>query len=108
MSTQEHTSHTKTIWIVFFVLLIITTVEVALGIAKPLFLIETKLFSMHLLNWTFIILTVLKAYYIVWYFMHVKHETKAFRRALTIPLYILIPYLLFILLVEGYHTYTKM
>ncbi|BAV94617.1 hypothetical protein JBKA6_0604 [Ichthyobacterium seriolicida] len=47
------------------------------------------------------VLTITKAYYIVWYFMHLKEEGKIFTWSITIPLYILIPYLAFIVLVES-------
>ena len=33
------------------------------------------------LNWIFIILTIVKAYYITWDFMHMRDETKGLRRA---------------------------
>jgi cytochrome c oxidase subunit IV len=56
---------------------------------------------MHLLNWTFIILTLVKAYYIVMYFMHLKDEQKNLIWVISLPSLILIPYLMFILLVEG-------
>ena len=92
MSHDKH-GGTKQIWLVFWILLALTTVEVALGIYKPV--------SYEILKWTFIILTLVKAYYIVAYFMHVKHETKGFAWTLALPTFILIPYLLFILLTEA-------
>ena len=92
---MSHDNHggTKKIWLVFWILLALTTVEVVLGIYKPV--------SYEILKWTFIILTLVKAYYIVAYFMHVKHETKSFGWTLALPTFILIPYLLFILLTEA-------
>lgn len=65
---QEHTSHTKLIWKVFAILSIITIVEVALGIEKPDFLHLTTLFGTSPLNIIFIVLTLVKAYYITWFF----------------------------------------
>ena len=32
--------------------------------------------GMKILNWIFIILTIVKAYYITWDFMHMRDETK--------------------------------
>ncbi|MFT7114146.1 MAG: cytochrome c oxidase subunit 4 [Candidatus Azotimanducaceae bacterium] len=96
----NHPTSTKWIWRVFWLLLIITAVEVALGLMKPEVL-EVKLLSMKLLNWTFIILTLVKAYYIVMSFMHLKDERKNLRMVIVLPVFILIPYLTFILLVEG-------
>lgn len=88
------------IYVTLAILSIVTIVEVALGIIKPGVML-LQLMGTSLLNITFIVLTLVKAYYIVWYFMHVKFEAKGFRRSLTLPLYILIPYLTAILLVEG-------
>ena len=56
---------------------------------------------MSLLNWIFIILTVVKAYYIMWAFMHLEGETKSLRWSIVAPLVFLILYLCFIILVEG-------
>ena len=67
-------SNVQKIWGVLIFLSIVTTVEVALGIIKPDFLMNYFL-SMKLLNWIFIILTLVKAYYIAWDFMHVRDET---------------------------------
>lgn len=93
------------IWKVFWILLIITGVEVALGIIKPEFLLGQFL-GTSILNYVFIILTLVKAAYIVQIFMHVKFENKALRYALYLPSLILIPYLTFILLTEGSYLFT--
>ena len=53
------------------------------------------------LNWIFIILTLVKAYYITWDFMHMRDETPALRRAVVWTGVFLICYLIFILLQEG-------
>lgn len=103
----NHPTGTKWIWAVFWLLLIITAVEVVLGLIKPDFM-EAKFLSMKLLNWTFIILTLVKAYYIVMYFMHLKYERKNLRMVITLPVFILIPYLTFILLVEAGYVYDVM
>ena len=49
-------SNQQKIWGVLIFLSIVTTIEVALGIIKPAFLL-TPFLSMKLLNWIFIILT---------------------------------------------------
>ena len=99
--SHEHVSNTKRIWLVFGILSIVTTVEVFLGIIKPEFLHMTTLLGMNLLNWIFIILTIFKAYYIVWAFMHMEGETPILRRAVVWTVIFLILYLTFILLTEG-------
>ncbi len=99
--SHEHVSNTKRIWLVFGILSIVTTVEVFLGIIKPEFLHMTNFLGMNLLNWIFIILTIFKAYYIVWAFMHMEGETPVLRRAVVWTVIFLISYLVFILLTEG-------
>ncbi|TRZ45776.1 cytochrome C oxidase subunit IV family protein [Robertkochia solimangrovi] len=97
---HAHESNSKRIWTVFGILSVITIVEVALGIIKPESMMALVL-GMKILNWIFIILTLVKAYYIAWAFMHLEGEKGSFRWSIVLPLLILIPYLAFILLVEG-------
>ncbi|MEN9323845.1 MAG: hypothetical protein RIT03_1504 [Bacteroidota bacterium] len=99
--SHEHVSNTKRIWLVFGILSVVTTVEVFLGIVKPEALHMNNFLSMNLLNWIFIILTIFKAYYIVWAFMHMEGEKSSLRWAVVAPVIFLISYLLFILLVEA-------
>ena len=89
------------IWKVFWILLIVTAVEVILGIIKPGFLINNQFLGTKLLNHVFIILTLVKAAYIVMSFMHLGHERRGLKWTILLPPLILIPYLLFIILVEG-------
>ncbi|WP_308991407.1 cytochrome C oxidase subunit IV family protein [Mariniflexile litorale] len=93
-------SNTQKIWGVLIFLTIITAVEVVLGIYKPEVLMGHVL-GMKALNWIFIILTLVKAYYITWDFMHMRDETKALRRMVVWTAIFLILYLMFILLQEG-------
>jgi cytochrome c oxidase subunit 4 len=53
------------------------------------------------LNLIFIVLTIVKAYYITWDFMHMRDETKSLRRMVVWTAIFLICYLVLILLVEG-------
>lgn len=99
--SHEHVSNTKRIWTVFAYLSIITIVEVILGIIKPASLHHTDFIGLNLLNWIFIILTGVKAYYIVYAFMHMEGEKPSLRYAVIVPLIFLVIYLLFILLVEA-------
>ena len=99
--SHEHVSNTKRIWTVFGILSVITIVEVFFGILKPEVLHFTNFLGMNLLNWLFIILTLVKAYYIVWAFMHMEGERASLRWAVVSPVIFLVMYLLFILLVEA-------
>ena len=95
-------------------------VEVVLGIYKPASLMTPSMtpfeggfgallaniiFSgfiyMKSLNLIFIVLTIVKAYYITWDFMHMRDETKSLRRLVVWTTIFLISYLVFILLQEG-------
>jgi cytochrome c oxidase subunit IV len=98
---HEHTSNTKRIWKVFFFLSAVTIVEVYLGIIRPDFLYLHNFLSMNLLNWVFIILTLVKAYGITWAFMHMEGERASLRWAVVATVIFLVLYLLFILLVEA-------
>lgn len=94
-------SNITKIWGVFAFLSIITIVEVYLGITKPSWAVEGRFLAMKLLNWIFIILTLVKAYYITWDFMHQRDETKGLRRSVVWTGIFLICYLILILLIEG-------
>jgi len=97
---HESPAGTRWIWVVFWILLGITTVEVALGIIKPAFLMGNVM-GTSALNVLFILLTLVKAYYIVAFFMHLKFERKNMIWTISLPALILIPYLTFIVLTEG-------
>jgi len=99
--SHEHTSNTSRIWKVFILLSVVTTVEVFLGIVKPDSLTLNHFIGMNLLNWIFYILTIFKAYYIVWAFMHMEGEKSSLRWAVVMPVIFLVIYLLFILLAEA-------
>ena len=113
-------SNIQKIWGVLLLLSIITAVEVVLGIYKPtslatpwmtpfeggfFALMGNIIFSgfiyMKPLNLIFIVLTIVKAYYITWDFMHMRDEVKALRRMVVWTAIFLICYLIFILLQEG-------
>jgi len=95
-SEEEGKAMRKTIWVIFWVLLGLTTVEVSLGLYwKDLGLMW------EFVKWTFIILTLVKAYYIVAYYMHLKHEYKNFIYMVALPYIVLVAYLIVMLLAEA-------
>ncbi|MGA0430564.1 MAG: cytochrome C oxidase subunit IV family protein [Flavobacteriaceae bacterium] len=100
-------SNQQKIWGVLIFLSIVTIIEVFLGIVKPQFLM-TPFLRMKLLNWIFIILTIVKAYYIAWDFMHIRDEKGDLKGSIVLPLIILIPYLVFIVLLEGDYIFDVM
>ncbi len=97
-------SNQQKIWAVLLFLSVVTVIEVALGITKPEILMNTFL-SAKIINWIFIILTLVKAYYIAWDFMHLRDEKSSLQASIVITLLFLIAYLAFILLVEGNYIY---
>jgi len=86
--------NTKWIWKVFWILLVITTVEVTLAYIWPASL------SVLLLNVIFISLTLVKAFYIVAEFMHLGHEVKALVMTIVLPI-LFVLWLVVALLVDG-------
>ena len=100
-------SNTQKIIGVLILLSIVTLVEVVLGIYKPEILNQYFL-NLKLLNWIFIILTIVKAYYIMWDFMHMRDELRGLQASVIITLSFLIAYLAFILLVEGNYIFDVM
>ena len=96
------------IWRVFWILLIVTAVEVILGIIKPAVLIDNSFLGTTLLNLIFIILTIIKAAYIVMEFMHLGQEVKGLKLSILLPALVLIPYLMFILLTEGHYIFATL
>ena len=100
-------SNVQKIWGVLIFLSIVTTVEVILGIVKPESLMGMFL-GMKILNWIFIILTIVKAYYIAWDFMRIRDEKGGLKGSIVLPLVVLIPYLCFILLLEADYIFEVM
>ncbi|SHG68487.1 cytochrome C oxidase subunit IV family protein [Winogradskyella jejuensis] len=113
-------SNTQKIWGVLAFLTLVTAIEVVLGIYKPESLMHTWLdpmeggffatlyniilspfIYMKPLNLIFIVLTIVKAYYITWDFMHMRDEKSSLRRMVVWTGVFLICYLIFILLQEG-------
>lgn len=86
----------KKIWFVTALLTAITIVEVALGA-----LIKQSSDAWPIVKWSFIIMTLVKAAYIVLTFMHLGDERKGLRYVILVPYFIFILYLIFILLWEG-------
>ena len=105
MAHAHDNSNVKRIWMVFGLLSVVTIIEVGFGIVKPDWLHKVKFVGTSLLNWLFIILTLVKAYYITWTFMHMEGEKTWFRRAVVWTAVFLIIYLVTLLLIEGDYLY---
>ena len=90
----------KKLWNVFWIMLGITLVELFVGFNATKWGLTGGVF----LKWFFIILTLVKAGYIVLKFMHLGDETKFFKYTILLPYGIFAAYLIFIVLVEGTYT----
>jgi len=84
------------IWKVFGILLLITVIEFIIA----LMLIPKGYMTQHIGNYVYIVLTLLKAFYIVAYFMHLKYEKLGLQLALTVS-FIFIVYFIVLMLIEG-------
>lgn len=99
----DHAGMTKArIWKVFFILLAITLVEfvVALGVPKALMGDAVR-------NTIYIVLTLVKAFYIIAFFMHLKFEKYTLKLFLILSI-IFIIYFIVLMLVEGEYLNTHM
>lgn len=80
---EHHDSGTKEIWRTFWILLILTVVELALGF----WMIGMENQGLkHTIKGAIIILMLAKAFYIVAYFMHLKGEIKNLVMTIVVPL----------------------
>ncbi len=94
---NEHAGLSKAkIWQVFFYLLGITALEFFIALV----LVEKGIVPQGIANFTYIVLTLLKAYYIVGYFMHLKFENVTLITSIVVSL-IFIVYLIVLMLTEG-------
>ncbi len=96
-SEEDGKKARRTLWNVFWVMLIITLVELVIGFMAP----GQGWSGTTWLKFFFITLTIAKAAAIVWWFMHLGHEVSYFKYVILIPYTLLIGYAIFILLVEG-------
>src|SRR5215467_6004661 len=86
---HEPAGTTKRIWKVFWILLIITMVELGLGLSLYALDLPEGL-RMHLIKGTIIILSLAKAYYIVSVFMHLGDEIRNMIMTIVVPLILFI------------------
>lgn len=87
----------KKIYFVTILLSVITTLEVALGVFWTQFFPN----AWHWVKWAFIVMTLVKASYIVMTFMHLGDERKNIRSMILIPYFLFLMYMVFILIWEA-------
>ncbi len=89
--------NTKKLWMVFWILLVVTAIEfvIAFGISSDNE--AGKWFKIG----TFILLTFVKSFYIVGTFMHLKDEVKSLILTVVLPVVFVIWLLVALVLLEG-------
>jgi len=97
-SEEEGKAIRKKIWQVTLLLSVLTTIEILMGI----YLSSRDANYWPVVKWSFIIMTVVKAFYIVYEFMHLGHEKKSLRRYIIIPYVFFIIYMIFLIIQEGF------
>ena len=95
----------KNLWRVFWILLVVTLLELFVGFKAEAWGLQHEGHSTISLKVIFIGLTILKAAYIVLSFMHLGDEKKFFKYIVLMPYIIFILYLVFICLVEGTYSF---
>lgn len=101
--TEEHREHTeapdnmkKQIWKTFWILFGLTVVDIVLYFWLMNYHSLTK-------NFLFIILGIVKAYFIVGIFMHMKFEQKWLRYLIILPVVFII-FFITLMIIEGNYT----
>lgn len=99
--TTQHLEHTDApadmkaqIWKTFWILLGFTIVDIVLYFVIPASMMR---------NWVFIILGVVKAFFIVSIFMHMKFERKFLAWMIILPMSFVV-YLITLMVIEGRYT----
>lgn len=91
----------KNIFKVTFILSAITALEVFMGIHWGKAHIDVNGTGWLSIKIAFVVLTLIKAGYIVWHFMHLGEERKGLRYTILLPYGIFIIYLFFVLYQES-------
>ncbi|MEK6548363.1 MAG: cytochrome C oxidase subunit IV family protein [Bacteroidota bacterium] len=87
--------NTGAIWKTFWILLILTAIEFVIAFTMPANTLRVAIFCG---------MTIVKAFYIVGEFMHLKHEVKTLIWAVLVPT-IFVVWLLVAMIYEGGHMY---
>jgi caa(3)-type oxidase subunit IV len=83
------------IWMPFIILFIVTALEFLVAFTMEKGLVKVGIF---------ILMTIVKAFYIVAYFMHVKFEKLNLAMTIVIP-FVFVVYLIALLIMEGGYVY---
>ena len=85
---HEPAADTSRIWKTFWILLIITVIELALGLF--IYLVPVPMWIDMFLKGVIVILTLAKAFYIVSIFMHLGDEIRNMTMTIIVPLFLFV------------------
>ncbi len=89
LAEEQHVGGgTKEIWRVTIILSVLTLIELALGYS--MMNMDDEGFLKHFIKGVILILMVAKAFYIVGYFMHLKHEIRNLIMTIVVPLFLFV------------------
>lgn len=92
LESLEHERHagggTKEIWKITIYLSILTIIELGLGFSM-IGMDEASL-TRHLIKGVIVVLMLWKAFYIVGYFMHLRHELRNMIMTIVVPLFLFV------------------
>jgi cytochrome c oxidase subunit IV len=101
-SEEEGKIKRRKLWNVFWIMLGVTIVELIIGsYASKMGLLDEERRSTLILKIIFIGLTIAKAFYIVYRFMHLGDEKKALKYSIIAPYTLFILYLVYIIVGEA-------
>lgn len=100
-SEEEGKKIRRKIWIVTAILSLITIVEVGVGVIMPRNSVGIESGTWMAIKVFYIVLTIVKAAYIVLVFMHLGDERKSLKYIILVPYIVFIIYLIFIGLTEA-------
>jgi cytochrome c oxidase subunit IV len=96
-SEEEGVKIRKRVWVVTAILTVITIAEICMGVIFK----RNGTFNWEVIKFSFLILTLVKAAYIVLDFMHLGHERRNLKYVVLLPYALFILYLICIGLYEG-------
>ena len=100
-SEEEGKKIRKKIWMVTLILSVITIVEVLVGVYYGKNAVGTETMTWQVIKLFYLVLTVVKAAYIVMVFMHLGDESKSLKWMILVPYILFIIYLAWIAFTEG-------
>ena len=100
-SAEEGVKIRKKIWFVTFLLSVITIIEVGVGIFWGRNTLGEDSAAWWSIKIFYIVLTLVKAGYIILVFMHLGDERKSLKYVILVPYIIFIIYAMFMIFIEG-------